>query len=66
MNITISNRAIDRLVRKLNYLRFDRGVQVHYIQADMPMVVIRCLLGPHDETGRLAAQVKQALLQGAI
>ena len=62
----INHRAVNKLVRKLNHLRFGCGVPVNKIQADMPMVAIRCLLGPFDETGRLAAQVKQALVQGAI
>ena len=66
MNTTISGRAIGKLIRKLRYLRFDCGVQVSQITVEKTVPAIREILGNHDETGRLAAQVKQALIQGAV
>ena len=66
MKTHISHRQIDKLTRKLNHLRFGLGVQVDQINIKTSVPSIRAILGNHDETGRLAAQVRQALLQGAI
>ncbi|MHC4297995.1 MAG: hypothetical protein ACYS7Y_11890 [Planctomycetota bacterium] len=67
MKTTISQTAIDKLVRKLNYLRFGCGlVMLGQMTVSTPTPRIRKFLAEYDETGRLAAQVKQALLQGAI
>ena len=66
MNTHISYRQINKLNRKLNDLHLHHGVSVCEITIETPVSSIREILGHHDETGRLAAQVRQAFLQGAI
>jgi len=66
MKTHISPRQINKLTRKLNHLHFHCGVLVSEITTETPVASIRKILGHHDETGRLAAQVRQAFLQGAI
>ncbi|MHC4299626.1 MAG: hypothetical protein ACYS7Y_20295 [Planctomycetota bacterium] len=66
METTISPRAIGRLVRTMHHLSFGCGVPLDQIKADTPMATVREILGHHDDTGRLSAQLKQALVQGAV
>ena len=66
MKTHISYRQIDKLIHRIHYLKYNRGVPVDQITIETPTPSIREILGHHDETGRLAAQIRQALLQGAI
>jgi len=62
----ISYQAIDKLCNRLHYLKYNCGVPVDQITIGTLMPRIREILGDHDVTGRLAAQIRQAFLQGAI
>ena len=66
METHISEQQINKLNRKLNDLHFHCRVSVCEITIETPVASIRTILGQHDETGRLAAQIRQAFLQGAI
>jgi len=68
MDTTISPRAISKLHDKLLDLTYRLGVPVIDIQPDWPTSKIRAMLNVtnSDPTGRLAAQIRQALQQGAI
>ena len=66
MNTHINYRQIDKLVNRIHYLKYNCGVPVDQITIETSVPSIRKILGHHDETGRLAAQIRQAFLQGAI
>jgi hypothetical protein len=66
MNTTISPRAISKLARKLFVMDYHYGVPMKEINQATSCPAIREILGNHDVTGRLAAQIRQALLQGVI
>jgi len=65
MHVTISHREIGNLTTTLNHFRFALDKHVGQITKDTSGAAIRKILGP-DCSGRLSAQIKQALIQGAI
>jgi len=66
MNTHISQQALCQLSRKILQLKYHYGVAFDRIDSDTHCPAIREILGNHDVTGRLAAQIKQAQLQGAL
>lgn len=58
----INPNEINKLVRKLNHLRFHGGVPVDTITIDTPFAKIREMVG----NDRLAAQIRQAIRHGEI
>ncbi len=66
MDTHISPRAISKLTARMIILKYLYGVNTNQIGQEIRCPAIREILGNHDVTGRLAAQIRQALLQGAI
>jgi hypothetical protein len=66
MNTHISQPSLCNLSRKILQLKHHYGVAFDQIDSDTHCPAIREILGNHDVTGRLAAQIRQAFLQGAI
>jgi len=66
MDTHISRQAIHKLSHRILTMKYHYGVPTDQINIDTPIADIRKILGNHDVTGRLAAQIRQALLQGAI
>jgi len=68
MDTHISPRAISKLTTRLLDLKYRLGVPTNDIHPNWPTSKIRAMLNvtDSDPTGRLAAQIKQAQLQGAI
>ena len=66
MNTHISQQALCNLSRKILHLKYHYGVAFDQIDSDSRYPDIRKILGNHDVTGRFAAQIRQAILQGAI
>jgi hypothetical protein len=65
MDITISQVEINTLMKDLQYRKHVLGQRVFEITVDTPGSLIRDILGS-VLLGRLSAQIKQALIQGAI
>ena len=68
MDTHISTRAIIKLTSKLLDLKYRLGVPTNDIHLDWPTSKIRSVLNVtnSDPTGRLAAQIRQAFLQGVL
>lgn len=65
MHVTISRTETSNLATRLYYFRCALDRDVSLITKDTSGEAIRKILGPTC-TGRLSAQIKQALIQGAI
>lgn len=65
MHITISRSAINHLTTILYYLKASLNRPVDKLHVGLTGEEIREILGPSG-TGRRSAQVKQALIQGAL
>jgi hypothetical protein len=61
-------KALAKLSRKMLDLKYRLGIPVQDIQPDWKVEKIRRMLNvtKSDPTGRLSAQIKQAMLQGEI
>jgi hypothetical protein len=66
MDTHISPQAISMLNARMLILKYHYGVNTHKIGQETRCPAIREILGNHDVTGRFAAQIRQAFLQGAI
>ena len=66
MDTHISPRAISKLTTRLLGLKHHHGVPTNQISSDTSVADIREILGNYDPTGRLAAQIRQAFLQGVL
>lgn len=68
MKTHISQKAINKLQGKLLDLYYRLGVPINDIDLDWPTSKIRSMLNVtnSDPTGRLAAQIRQAFLQGVL
>ncbi len=63
-----SEKAIARLNDRMRQLTYGLGVPTGDIRSDWPVSKIRAMLNVtnSDPTGRLSAQIKQAMLQGVL
>jgi len=68
MKTHISQKALNKLHDRLLDLKYRTGIPFDDIQADWPTKKIRAMLDVthSDPTGRLAAQIRQAFLQGVL